>query len=98
MQGRNALGKRFTMWEDIQQLLRDYRQPSLAEGREMLADVKRPHENIRERMRQFAAGNRPYAPAYNPPRKEDLSLIDSPGVNQWDTQHLQNELEQRLNN
>ena len=88
MQGRNDLGKRFTMWEDIEQLLRDYRQPSLAEGREMLADVKRSRENIRERMRQFAAGNRPYAPAYSPPRREDLSLIDSPGVKQWDTQRL----------
>ena len=40
--GRNALNKRFATWRDVQELLRDYRQPSLAEGREMLADVKRP--------------------------------------------------------
>ena len=65
--GRNALNKRFATWVDVQQLLRDYLQPSLAEGREMLAEVKWPKENIRERMRQHAASRRPYVPAYTPP-------------------------------
>ena len=98
VKGRNALNKRFATWGDVQQLLRDYRQPSLAEGREMLAEVKRPKENIRERMRQHTASRPPYAPAYTSPRARESDSIDSLGTNQWYTQNLQNKLGQQLKN
>ena len=39
--GRNTLNMRFATWGDVKELLRDYCQPSLAEKRDMLADVKR---------------------------------------------------------
>ena len=58
--GNNSLRKRFTIWNDIQALLNQYRQPSVEEGKALMHSLRKPLENVRARMRQHSAGRYEY--------------------------------------